>query len=167
MGGNSNASRINKAERIRNLIIADVAPVTYEGGHAKIFNALQSIDFSLINRREEIDEQLSTPYRYLVRQFLMKGVTRDETKELTWKFNVDALWEHYNKILTFPEVLKPYRQSATFIRGGKSNYITEKHWESTKMIFPRAKLRTIESAGHWLHAEQPKDFFDMVTAALA
>ena len=36
---------LTRPERIRNLIIADVAPVTYEGGHAKIFNALQSIDF--------------------------------------------------------------------------------------------------------------------------
>ena len=159
---------LTRPERIRNLIIADVAPVTYEGGHAKIFNALQSIDFSLINRREEIDEQLSHAIPDTsVRQFLMKGVTRDETMELTWKFNVDALWEHYNKILTFPEALKPYRQSATFIRGGKSNYITEDYWKSTKLIFPKAKLRTIDSAGHWLHAEQPKDFFDMVTKAIS
>ena len=72
---------LTRPERIRSLIIADVAPVTYEGGHAKIFNALQSIDFSLINRREEIDEQLSHAIPDAsVRQFLMKGVTRDETK---------------------------------------------------------------------------------------
>ena len=73
----------------------------------KFLMPFNPLTFSLINRREEIDEQLSHAIPDTsVRQFLMKGVTRDETKELTWKFNVDALWEHYNKILTFPEAAK-------------------------------------------------------------
>jgi pimeloyl-ACP methyl ester carboxylesterase len=28
--------------------------------------------------------------------------------------------------------------------------------------FPSASIKTIKNAGHWLHAENPKDFFTLV-----
>jgi esterase len=49
-----------------------------------------------------------------------------------------------------------------FLRGEKSNYITEIDLPEIKQRFPNYKLQTIANAGHWLHAEQPESFFNDV-----
>jgi pimeloyl-ACP methyl ester carboxylesterase len=43
-----------------------------------------------------------------------------------------------------------------FIRGAKSRYILDEDWDGIHAQFPNAQLRTIENAGHWVHAEQPE-----------
>ncbi|SMG63203.1 conserved hypothetical protein [methanotrophic bacterial endosymbiont of Bathymodiolus sp.] len=34
--------------------------------------------------------------------------------------------------------------------------------DSVETLFPKAEIKTIEKAGHWLHAEQPEAFCDVV-----
>ncbi|MBL4560657.1 MAG: alpha/beta hydrolase, partial [Labilibaculum sp.] len=43
-----------------------------------------------------------------------------------------------------------------FIRGEKSNYITDNDHNLIRTIFPKAEITTIPNAGHWVHAEQAK-----------
>ena len=49
-----------------------------------------------------------------------------------------------------------------FVRGENSNYITEDDIDVIEDIFPMAQYTTIDDAGHWLHAENPVQFFDEV-----
>ncbi|CBZ51906.1 hydrolase, alpha/beta fold family domain-containing protein [Neospora caninum Liverpool] len=43
-----------------------------------------------------------------------------------------------------------------FVKGANSQYVDLKRdWEAILRYFPRAKHRTVQNAGHWLHAEQP------------
>ena len=49
-----------------------------------------------------------------------------------------------------------------FLRGDRSEYIAISDEDIIKRHFPKAKIVTIKNAGHWLHAENPKDFFDAV-----
>jgi pimeloyl-ACP methyl ester carboxylesterase len=48
-----------------------------------------------------------------------------------------------------------------FIRGAKSNYIVDEDFENIKKHFPDSKIETIPNAGHWLHAENPKLFYQL------
>ena len=47
-----------------------------------------------------------------------------------------------------------------FIRGDRSEYVMPNDFPVIKKHFPNASLETIDNAGHWLHAENPKQFFD-------
>ena len=48
------------------------------------------------------------------------------------------------------------------MRGENSGYIEPKDKFLIKKHFPKAKIETVSNAGHWLHAENPKDFYNKV-----
>ena len=50
-----------------------------------------------------------------------------------------------------------------FLRGDKSEYIGNQDETLIKNHFPKAQIATISNAGHWLHAENPEDFYNAVT----
>ncbi|HRV54807.1 MAG TPA: alpha/beta hydrolase, partial [Mangrovimonas sp.] len=49
-----------------------------------------------------------------------------------------------------------------FLRGDRSEYISIQDESIIKNHFPKAEVVTITNAGHWLHAENPTDFFNEV-----
>ena len=49
-----------------------------------------------------------------------------------------------------------------FLRGDRSEYITDADEAIIHRHFPNAEIMTISNAGHWLHAENPTDFYDAV-----
>lgn len=46
-----------------------------------------------------------------------------------------------------------------FIAGEKSNYILPQDSFIIKQQFPKSQIISIKNAGHWVQAENPKDFF--------
>ena len=49
-----------------------------------------------------------------------------------------------------------------FVKGELSDYISEKDFPLIKTIFPAAQIKTIEGAGHWVHAEKPDELFSTI-----
>lgn len=148
---------------IDKLIIVDISPKGYAPHHNAILAGLNSVDFSVQNSRKLIDEQLS---KYIpemgVRQFLMKNVYWREKGVLDFRFNLESLTTNN------PEVGKPLPQNKSFVkttlflRGEKSGYIIPEEQIIIDNHFPNNNVITITKAGHWLHAENPKDFYNEV-----
>ena len=59
---------------------------------------------------------------------------------------------------TLPAVDRSVSSEMTGLRGGASDYVREAHRGRIRRHFPNAVVRSIEGAGHWLHAERPDDF---------
>lgn len=59
--------------------------------------------------------------------------------------------------MEFPVFHNFFGGSSLFIRGGNSNYITEEERPEIKRLFPKAVIKTIDDAGHWVHAEKPHE----------
>jgi pimeloyl-ACP methyl ester carboxylesterase len=55
---------------------------------------------------------------------------------------------------------------ALFMRGVNSGYVTEQDKTLIRNHFPESTVVDIEGAGHWLHAENPKDFYKNVVRFL-
>jgi pimeloyl-ACP methyl ester carboxylesterase len=49
-----------------------------------------------------------------------------------------------------------------FIRGALSNYILDEDIEELENQFPDLVLKTIDNAGHWVHAEAPQEFIETI-----
>jgi len=49
-----------------------------------------------------------------------------------------------------------------FLRGSDSDYINDNDVILLKKHFSDFSIKTIEKAGHWLHAEQPQVFYNEV-----
>lgn len=154
-------------ERVEKLIIADISPKAYPPHHQGIIKALQSVDFSTIQSRNEVEAILS---QYIpeasVIQFLTKNLYWTEDKKLNWRFNLKTLAEKYNDFVSNAIRFGVFSGKTLFIAGEKSNYILPQDGFLIKQQFPNSKIIQIPNAGHWVQAENPKDFNNAVKAFL-
>jgi esterase len=149
-------------KRVNKLVVADIAPRPYEPHHQQIIEALKTLPLSEIESRSEAEEQFSIE-NYGVRQFLLKNLYWKEKGQLDWRFNLPVIAREIDKV---GEGLAPqaiFNGPTLFIRGGNSDYIKDEDFHEIELHFPMAKLETIYGAGHWLHAEKPKEFYSQVT----
>ena len=151
-------------EMVEKMVIVDIGPKTYPGGHETIIKALNDLPLDGINDRKAADAFLAERIAdFGVRQFLLKNLSRNKKGGYEWKMNLPILTKYYPDILENIEAEENYDGPSLFIRGEKSNYIQDEDYETIQSHFPMAHLVTIPDAGHWVHAEQPKALFDTVT----
>ena len=148
---------------IDKLIIADIGVKFYPPHHQSIIDGLMSIDFSLKPSRSTVDEQLSQYIKdFGTRQFLLKSLYWKEPGQLDYRFNINYLNNNIDEIGKELSSDKSFEKKALFLRGGKSNYILDEDVLHIKNHFPNMTLNTVSNAGHWLHAENPLEFYDYV-----
>ena len=154
-------------ELVDKLLIADISPRYYQPHHNEILKALNSVDFSIHTSRKLVEEQLS---QYIpeagVRQFLLKNVYWREKGQLDFRFNLQSLTENNSEVGTALPSFTSFDGQTLFLAGGSSGYITEDEMPLIKAHFPNSEVVTIANAGHWLHAENPKEFYERVISFL-
>ena len=150
-------------DMVNKLVVADIAPIKYKAGHKPIFDALFSVNLKNCTSRKDVDEQLSKYIKnFGIRQFLMKGLSRNKEGNFSWKFNLESIWNSYNKVIDSLEEDLQFEGETLFVKGENSNYIIEEYLPEIEKHFPNYKLKTIKNAGHWLHAEKPMEFYEIV-----
>lgn len=153
--------------RVSKLIVVDIAPKTYKPGHHQYFKAFEEINWSVMTNRKEIDEALSAYEDNVgVRLFLAKNIDRLETGGFMVKCNVPALKQAYEEIIGPLTFSKTFTGEVLFILGAKSNYLKEEDKPYINTWFPLSQYVYIEGAGHWVHADNPKDFYEALMAFL-
>ena len=150
-------------ELLSKLLVADISPRFYPVHHDTILNGLSAMDFEKIKSRGEAEDILS---RYVsdfgTRQFLLKNLYWIEKGKLALRMNLEVL---RNEVAEIGEPLPSqarFEKETLFLRGDRSEYIGLEDETIILNHFPKAKIVTIANAGHWLHAENPTDFFDAV-----
>ena len=154
---------VKHADLVQKLIIVDISPKAYPVHHDKIIEGLQSLDFNEIKSRGEADIKLA---EYIddasVRQFLLKSLYWVEKGQLAFRFNLEAIADHITEVGKVLGDKMQYKGPSLFIDGASSNYLVDEDEDLILEHFPEAEFVTISDAGHWVHAEQPKRFFDEV-----
>ena len=148
---------------VSKLIVADIAPVTYEHSHSRLIEPVLAIDLDRVSSRAEVDKTLAIDINEpMLRGFLLQNLVR-EGDSWRWKVNWEAIQQQMNSLIDFPfEENDPLNLPTLFIRGGRSDYIDSRGIAAIREHFTNAKIETIENAGHWLHAEQPQKFVEIV-----
>jgi len=149
-------------QRIKRLIVADIAPVNYGDKHSDVFMALKTVQTLQAENRTEAEKILAgyieTPE---IRQFLLKSFQRTEDG-FDFIYNVDNLHENYHLIKAWPEQTTTYDKPTLFIKGEHSDYIEQNNLQPLTALFANKELSIIKGTGHWLHAEKPKEFNHLV-----
>lgn len=154
-------------DRVKKLIVADIAPKFYPPHHDFIFNGLSHLDFDNIADRREADDELSKHIKEKgIRQFLLKNLYWVEKDRLGFRFNFEVLKDRMEEIGENISGSAVYDGPALFLRGDRSEYIQPNDFAEIKRHFPKATIETIDKAGHWLHAENPKQFYEKSFAFL-
>jgi pimeloyl-ACP methyl ester carboxylesterase len=143
------------------MIVADIAPKYYPPHHQHIIEGLNMLDFDRIKSRGQADTELS---KYItdfgIRQFLLKNLYWEQKGKLGFRFNLNVLGDKMGEIGDNITPSDIYTGPTLFIKGDKSEYIEISDLDSIKAHFPSATINTIDNAGHWLHAENPVQFFN-------
>ncbi len=159
---------VTHPEKVDKLIVVDIAPGAYPPQHDSIFDALFSLKLDSYKTRAELDSALALHIPdYAVRQLLLKNVSRDDKGEFKWKVDVRAIYKNYDNINAAIKSDKQFPKPTIFIRGGRSQYVSDGSLEDIKSVFPLAQIVTIEGAGHWVHAEAPQEFAKRVMEFLS
>lgn len=153
--------------RIKQLVIADIAPITYRHDYDELIDAVLSLDLSSISNRKQADAALveGIPDQR-VRMFVLQSLGTS-SHGLYWKLNWAVIKKCMDEIIGFEDISNWMIDTpALFIYGGQSNYINTEYRQLIEQHFKHCQFSSIDNAGHWLHAEQPQVFYHQVKAFL-
>ncbi|GAA5941583.1 hypothetical protein JCM1841_002006 [Sporobolomyces salmonicolor] len=154
-------------DALSRLVVVDIAP-----GIGKIspefrayLDAMNEIEAAGVHSRKEADLILQKTEPDLgVRQFLLTNLDRASPSE-PYKFRLPLsfLRNAIDEIGHFPYAPgeKVFEKPSLFLKGSKSKYINSKNIPTIKQFFPNSQLETLET-GHWVHAEKPKEFVELL-----
>ena len=147
---------LKRPNLVRNLIIADIAPVKYEHDQSQFIEAMQKVDLSKVEKRSDATLALS---KFVEDKSLQNFFTQSlDIKAKRWKLNLKVLRSEMAEILSFPKIESEFSGHSLFLKGEKSDYIKSEHRKLIKSLFTKARFATFKEAGHWLHAEKPREF---------
>lgn len=156
---------LHHPDKVEKLIIVDIAPIDYEDEHTAVFAALFAADVAHATTREQVQKVLADRLDNdtTTVAFLMKGLDRDAAaKNFVWKFNLDALWNNYDKIAGGIDSDEPYTGMTLFLKGSRSDYINAADYTDIVRLFPNNQIVEIPNAGHWVQADNPVAFVEEV-----
>ena len=163
MGGKVAINFAQKHEDLlKKLIVVDIGTKGYSMQHNHILRGIHSVKLEGVSSRRKAADQMNEFIESEgIKQFLLKNLFWKEKGKLAWRMNVDTLEREMPNILgqmTDDEVMTP----TLFIRGEMSNYILDEDIEDLEGQFPDSEFVTVANAGHWVHAEAPGEFIDIL-----
>ena len=153
---------LENPRKVARLIIVDTSLRTYFrfNYHLKLIDAMLSVDFTTASGRQDVASLLSERVgdTRLV-QFLMKNLYRKEKGRLGWRPNLQAISYHVDSMYDGVFYSTHFENPALFIRGGQSDYILDEDIPAIMRNFPDAVIKTIEKGTHWVHSDEPEEFY--------
>ncbi len=151
------------AHRLRQMVVVDIAPRHYPDTHSWIFKSLFSLNLDQYQQRSQLDAALASDIKdAAVRQFLLMNVEKNDEGSFRWRINLPALFDNYAALLSSVEPRQALDVKSCFIAGGRSDHISAVDRQSIRQCFPDSEFAVIDEAGHWVHAEAPKAFCQIV-----
>ncbi|MCD6543294.1 MAG: alpha/beta fold hydrolase [Flavobacteriaceae bacterium] len=158
---------VEYSEKVDKIIIADIAPRFYPPHHHFIIEALNAVDFKKVKSRNDIDLIFE---KYIpesgIRQFLAKNIYRKSKDEFAYRFNLECLTDCFDEVGVGLPPISQFYGEALFLKGENSGYISKEDEQLIAIHFPKSEIKVVKNAGHWLHAENPEDFYNYINRFL-
>ena len=164
MGGKAAMLAAGKyPDLIDKLIVVDISPKYYAPHHDQIMAGLTALENQNLTSRKNAEEFLAKFVEDSgTRMFLLKNLYWKTKEKLALRLNLKVLKETIEEVgAALPAEIK-FEKPTLFVKGEKSNYITKEDEPLILSHFPNARIQEIPNAGHWVHAEKMKDFYDNV-----
>lgn len=151
---------LTRPDLVRKLIVADIAPVAYGHSQNHLIGAMRGMDLDGLTTRAEADRRLARSVDDpQVRAFLLQSLDLRADPPV-WRLNLDALERQMDLITGWVDdsALTPFAGPVLFLAGAGSDYVRPESRGTIRRLFPAARMARIPGAGHWLHAEKPREF---------
>ncbi len=158
---------LTRPETVGRLIVADIAPVAYGHSQSGLIRAMRRLDLSAVSRRGEADRALAADIADpSTRAFLLQSLDL-RAEPPRWRLNLDTLDAEMPYITGWPDDIEGRFEGPTLmLTGALSDYVGPGDRDRIKALFPAARFARIPGAGHWLHADKPREFEAAVRAFL-
>jgi len=154
---------------VNKLVIIDISPRRYPERkiHTQVISQMMSIDLETVTTRTEVEKILDSQIAdSRVRMFIMKNLYYKLHGKLAWRLNLEAINQSMDLLFDGIGSDNSYAGPTLFIRGGKSDYITDADIPLIKDLFPSATIKTISGASHWVHADAPEELCYLLSSFL-
>jgi len=173
IGGHSIGGKLAMLLALRNpdrfsaLVVIDMAPREYEASHVELIEAMRSVPLDEIGARRDADAHLASVVTNAgVRSFLLKNLVR-RGDSFAWRLDLAAIEADYQNMLGWRPPEGTYDRPCLFAGGERSRYLqADRDRDLIHSLFPRAQIRMIKDAGHWLHADKPEEVVQVIRSFL-
>ncbi len=155
---------LTRPGQVRRLIVADIAPVAYSHSQLPQIAKMKAVDLSVVRKRSDAADQLAAQgVEPALQSFFTQSLDLSEGR---WLLNLDVLAAEMPHIMGFPEISGRFEDPVFFLTGADSDYVTAEDRPAIRARFPAARFARLKNAGHWLHADKPREFEAAVRAFL-
>ncbi|WP_185867143.1 alpha/beta fold hydrolase [Blattabacterium cuenoti] len=152
----------------KKVIIVDISPKAYlNTDQEKLIHILKKVDFNIINTRKDLDSFLKTWISDIkIRSFFSKCTQRKKNGKLRFSFSLLNIEKNYSFLIHKEIKNGLYHGPTLFLRGEFSNYIIPEDYNSIRKLFPKFKICTVKKSDHWVHIDNPIDFYKKISIFL-
>ncbi|SHF35542.1 Pimeloyl-ACP methyl ester carboxylesterase [Loktanella atrilutea] len=136
---------------LRRLIVADIAPLSYDHTQDGPLDAMRGVDLTQVTSRKDAQAQMDVDAGTAA--FLLQSL---DLAHKRWVLNLDVLSRDMGAIVGWPAPEGRFDKPTLFLRGETSRYVPDSALPAIRRQFPAMQVETVEGAGHWLHADQPR-----------
>ena len=150
-------------DKIDKLIIVDIANKSYGINRFNhIFEAMFSISLNNLKSRSDADSAISNLIKNEgERNFILKNLKRT-ADGFKWIPNITLLHRKLSDISSKINLRRKVKNNTLFLLGENSNYFNVEDENNLSDEFEDYSIKKIQNSGHWVHAENPKDFITSV-----
>ena len=157
---------LTRPDLVRKLVIADIAPVAYSHDQSPHIQAMRGLDLDNLTSRGEADRRLSaTVQDPALRAFFLQSLDLKASPPV-WRLNLDVLEAEMPLIVGWPGTQGQFAGHTLFLTGALSHYVKPEYRDSIRSLFPKSHFAKLPGAGHWLHADRPREFEQAVQVFL-
>lgn len=158
---------LTQGDLVRRLVVADIAPVAYDHDQTRHIDAMRALDLTGVTTRGEADRRLAgTVPDAGLRAFFLQSLDLKAEGGPRWRLNLDVLEREMPKIVGWPGTEGKFDRAVLFLTGADSHYVKPEHRDTIRRLFPTARFAKLPGAGHWLHADKPREFEQTVRVFL-
>lgn len=156
-------------QRVRQLVVVDIAAKVYPPYHDTEFRAMKRIELGELASRKEAEQLLEMNVaNWAMRQFLLTNLVRDPaTGGFRWQVNLEALHASLPHIRgNSLNAGDRYEGPVLLLRGGQSDFIADGDVEELRQWFPEVRESTLAQAGHNVHVDDKDGFLSALMDTL-
>ncbi|KAJ3871901.1 alpha beta-hydrolase [Lentinula edodes] len=156
---------------LENLIVVDISPIKGKVSRTTIsyieaMRRIEALNLTGPNARKEADKLLVDVEKDpSTRAFLLSTLNSPSSDSESARFRVplDILSNSIPDIGSFPydPGEATYTGRTLLLKGGKGRFVNDENISIFRRFFPNSRLEILDT-GHWVHAERPNEFKDVV-----
>lgn len=153
-------------DNIAQLIVVDIAPVTYHHNYNDLILPILDIDITKIKNRKQVDNAL-WPFINddFIRLFLLQSLSHSEQRWY-WKIDWQNLLDNMGSITSAPDLTKALSINSLFVFGENSDYYTPEGVKQLKHDFINTHIEVVSNGNHWLHYQHANEFMAILNRYL-